>query len=205
MSEILFSMSFCEVCHYYLVSASSQFVIWGHFIYAPVIAVKRYHGDLKKNYSWKTDMVGRERGRERESSSRLPMEHRASYGAHSQNPEIVIWAKTKGWTPNRLSHPGAPHGDLCVCWVLTETETPLVAMEAQPLTQSLTHIGNQSVHIWITTATNFFQGLIIFLPMSCNSFLSVCPASVLSSWNWLFTALLRWILLSWKWKRVQKC
>ena len=51
---------------------------------------------------------GRGKGREREPWSRLLTVHRAQWGAGSQGPEIMTWAKTMSWPFNWLSHPGTP-------------------------------------------------------------------------------------------------
>ena len=63
----------------------------------------------------------REKERERESEEgqgekekdRIPSRLRAvstepDMGLHVENCEIMTRAKIKSWTPNRLSHPGAP-------------------------------------------------------------------------------------------------
>ena len=51
--------------------------------------------------------VGRGRGRRRgwgRTQSRFPDDHGSLRGAQPQDPEIMIWAETKSWTPNLLSH-----------------------------------------------------------------------------------------------------
>lgn len=50
----------------------------------------------------------RERVRESQASSALSVQ-RTAVGAQTWNREIVTWADTKSWMPNRLNHTGAPH------------------------------------------------------------------------------------------------
>ena len=54
---------------------------------------------------------GRQREKERIASRLHAVSSESNTGLDLTNQEIMTWAETKSWTPNRLSHPGAPHKD----------------------------------------------------------------------------------------------
>ena len=64
-----------------------------------------------RSFVLRVNEQGRSRGRgeERESQAGSKPSTEPNWGLDLTNREIMIRAEIKGWTLNRLSHPGAPH------------------------------------------------------------------------------------------------